>query len=99
MGAFVVQATSNPIEEKQVISFVFDVGLVTLPVILADQINTNMANSEVLNPMTILNKGRPGLLTVYYGSKKIRYDTTMFNGSNTVYRDAITVGDHIPIAA
>jgi hypothetical protein len=88
-SALVVQASTVPVEEKQVMNFVFNVGLVTIPEVM--QVTTIEDAIATINGFIFL--------TVYYGSKKIRYDTILKNGLANRIRDVITVGGHIPIAA
>lgn len=83
LGVFTVTAT--PVEEKQVMVFVLDVGLVTLPVIVMDQLDTIMETVK---------------LEVLYLFRKIVYEPmVLLNGQTVIYRECQTVGDHIPIAS
>ena len=99
---FTAQASGVPIEEKQVMVFVSDVGLVTLPAVLDNHFyDTNkylmdvesqlILNStpklevlytdeslygKILYEATRVNEysGNYNLMSVYYGSNRIRYD-------------------------
>lgn len=90
LGVFTVSAAPAPVEEKQVMVFVLDVGLVTLPEAVYSA-TTDIANIVLYEPMAL----------IYYGSKKIRYDTEMLNdkADNQRCRSVIKIGDTVPIAA
>ncbi len=89
MTVFTVSAAQTPVFEKQVMVFVLDVGLVTLPVIEKDQLYTIMetVKSEVLYTDSFL-------------FRKIVYESTMINdNADNKKVQVIKIGDTVPITA
>lgn len=90
--AITVYADSQPVApvlEKEVQSFVLDVGVTPMSRIITYE---SICPADPVNFYT--------LNLVYYGCKKIRYDTILKNKSdNGIYKEAVTVGDSVPIAA